>query len=92
MERSRGESVIAIQESAEPLRPADAPWRRAARWATGRNDVSEPLVMALSLVVGEALVDDVAQMPFAERNDVPRGLVPEREGEPLRGSGRTPSS
>src|ERR1700690_1148166 len=75
---SRGDAVIEVQKSAEPLGPADAAAdvRRCGR--REGDDVPEPLVMTLDVVVNHVLVDDVAQLPFAERNDVPQALVLDR--------------
>jgi ferredoxin len=69
---SRGDAVIEVQKSSEPLGPADAAAdvRRCGR--REGDDVPEPLVMTLGVVVNHVLVDDVTQMPFAERNDVPQ--------------------
>jgi hypothetical protein len=57
---SRGDAVIELQQSTEPLGPANAAADdgRGVRWAW--DDVPEPLVMTLGVVVGDVLVNNLA--------------------------------
>ena len=45
--------------------------------------VVESLVVSLTMVMLDVLVDDEAQMPFAERDDTMEALLFDRPDEPL---------
>ena len=57
--------------------------RAYRRWRSLQELVVESLVVSLTMVVLDVLVDDEAQMPLAERDDTMEALLFDRPDEPL---------
>jgi hypothetical protein len=72
---SRGLSFVELQQSAEPLAPADAATvrRRSGQWQ--RDHIAQTLVVTLRVVVLDELGDGPAQMALAERHDVAEAFL-----------------
>jgi hypothetical protein len=80
----RGLSIVKLQQSAESVVATDA--TDGTGWIArgGRNDVSQCLVVTLGMVVNDKLVDGMAEVTLAERNDVPQTLLPDGSNEAFR--------
>jgi len=80
---SRGASLVEREHATQPFASADAAEGRGRIPGGEGDDVAQPLVVALGVVVLHELVHDGAQMTFAEGNDVPEALGLDRPNKPF---------
>ena len=71
------------EQSAEALTPLHVGVRAYRRWRSLQELVVESLVVSLTMVMLDVLVDDEAQMSLAERDDTMDALFFDRQDEPL---------
>ena len=80
---SCGLSIVETEQSAEALTPLHVGVRAYRRWRSLQKLVVESLVVSLTLIMLDVLVNDEPQMPLAERDDTMEALLFDRPDEPL---------
>jgi hypothetical protein len=66
--------MVVAEEPAKPVASTDAP-KRGGDGSRERDDVAQPLVVPLLVVVRDVLAQDGAQVGFAERDDLRETLA-----------------
>ena len=82
-DHSCGLSIVETEQSAEALTPLHVGVRAYRRWRSLQELVVESLVVSLTMVMLDVLVDDEAPMPLAERDDTMEAVFFDRPDEPL---------
>ena len=73
--RRSGGAMIEVKQSAQPLGFANSPVLTTGSLVGERDDIVEPLMIAFVLVVGEILLERVAQGTFAKENQLVETLI-----------------
>jgi hypothetical protein len=72
---SRGGAMIEIEESAQPLGFANSPVQTTCSLIGERDDIIESLMIAFVLMVGQILMERVAQGSLAEENQLIETII-----------------
>ena len=83
-DQSRRFSIVEIEQSSEPRPASNVSSHKGRRRGSLEQLVATPLMIPLSMVVLDILVDEASEMAFTQRDHATETLVFDRPDKPLR--------